>query len=202
MEGREPRDRPPLLAEDPEVARTLFADFRLAWVWLAARVYLGWTWLEAGRDKLANPVWMDGRAAVPIPGSGVPPADADRIVAGHWSWDSQRLPFGAQGEVWLAGVAAVGETLVSIALILGLLTGIVALVGGVLDFALLPEDATGLDPLLFALAVGLVLAWKTGGWVGLDRWLLPALGAPWRGGLLFERDHGRRHPARDRALGR
>jgi thiosulfate dehydrogenase [quinone] large subunit len=27
-----------------------------------------------------------------------------------------------------------------------------------------------------------VLAWKTAGWWGLDRWVLPRLGTPWGGG--------------------
>jgi thiosulfate dehydrogenase [quinone] large subunit len=40
--------------------------------------------------------------------------------------------------------------------------------------------------LLFAAVVWLVLAWKTAGWIGLDRWLLPLLGMPWRGGVLFD----------------
>lgn len=31
----------------------------------------------------------------------------------------------------------------------------------------------------------LVLAWKTAGWIGLDRWLLAALGTPWRPGRPF-----------------
>ena len=40
--------------------------------------------------------------------------------------------------------------------------------------------------LLFAAAVWLTLAWKAAGWIGLDRWLLPLLGMPWRGGVLFD----------------
>ena len=47
-----------------------------------------------------------------------------------------------------------------------------------------------------ALAVVLVLAWKTAGWIGLDRWLLPVLGTPWRPGLIRRRARGR---ASDRA---
>jgi hypothetical protein len=31
----------------------------------------------------------------------------------------------------------------------------------------------------------LILAWKTAGWWGLDRWLLPALGTPWRRGRIY-----------------
>jgi thiosulfate dehydrogenase [quinone] large subunit len=32
-----------------------------------------------------------------------------------------------------------------------------------------------------------MLAWKTAGWLGFDRWLLPLLGVPWQPGRLFQR---------------
>ena len=48
--------------------------------------------------------------------------------------------------------------------------------------------AASTNGLLFAVATWLVLAWKTAGWIGLDRWLLRALGTPWRPGYLFTRD--------------
>jgi thiosulfate dehydrogenase (quinone) large subunit len=32
---------------------------------------------------------------------------------------------------------------------------------------------------LFTLAILLMLAWKVAGWYGLDRFLLPRIGAPW-----------------------
>lgn len=41
--------------------------------------------------------------------------------------------------------------------------------------------------LMFAIATWLVLAWKNAGWIGLDRWLLPWLGTPWRPGRIFGR---------------
>jgi hypothetical protein len=31
----------------------------------------------------------------------------------------------------------------------------------------------------------LVLAWRNAGWIGLDRWLLPIIGTPWKPGRLF-----------------
>jgi thiosulfate dehydrogenase [quinone] large subunit len=37
------------------------------------------------------------------------------------------------------------------------------------------------NPLLFAIAVGLILAWKVSGYIGLDYYLLRALGTPWHG---------------------
>ncbi len=35
------------------------------------------------------------------------------------------------------------------------------------------------NPLLFVAAIILVLAWKTAGHYGVDRFLLPRLGTPW-----------------------
>ncbi len=73
---------------------------------------------------------------------------------------------------------AVAQTLAGIALILGLLTGFAAAVG-----ALLSADIvlSGTAPLMTAgvlLAAWLVLAWRTAGSIGFDRWLVPALMAP------------------------
>ena len=51
------------------------------------------------------------------------------------------------------------------------------------------------NPILLVIAFLLVLAWKTAGWWGLDRWLLPALGTPWRPGEVFH-DHERHRPPR------
>jgi thiosulfate dehydrogenase [quinone] large subunit len=33
---------------------------------------------------------------------------------------------------------------------------------------------------MFTLAIGLILGWKVAGYYGLDRYLLPFLGTPWR----------------------
>jgi thiosulfate dehydrogenase (quinone) large subunit len=35
------------------------------------------------------------------------------------------------------------------------------------------------NPMLLILGIVLILAWKVGGWYGLDRYLLPILGTPW-----------------------
>ena len=54
---------------EPNVARLLFADTRLAPVWLVVRVYLGYLWLVAGWEKLVDPsgVWVGGKAGGPWP---------------------------------------------------------------------------------------------------------------------------------------
>jgi len=49
--------------------------------------------------------------------------------------------------------------------------------------SLLPSQEPAI--LLF-LSIFLVLAWKTAGWWGLDRWVLVDLGTPWSPGLTFQ----------------
>ena len=44
------------------------------------------------------------------------------------------------------------------------------------------------NPVMFTLAIGLILAWKVAGYYGLDRYLLPMLGTPWRPGALVGRN--------------
>jgi thiosulfate dehydrogenase [quinone] large subunit len=52
------------------------------------------------------------------------------------------------------------------------------------------------NPLLLVIAIRLSLAWKTAGWWGVDRWLLPALGTPWAPGYIFQEGRGgKHHPA-------
>ena len=86
---------------------------------------------------------------------------------------------------------ALGLTLAGIGLILGVLTGPAAFVGGSLSIGLWDSAGIPIVTLLFSAVVWLTLAWKTAGWIGLDRWLLPLLGMPWRGGVLFEGDSER-----------
>jgi thiosulfate dehydrogenase [quinone] large subunit len=36
------------------------------------------------------------------------------------------------------------------------------------------------NPVMFVLAIGLILGWRVAGHSGVDRYLLPRLGVPWR----------------------
>jgi thiosulfate dehydrogenase [quinone] large subunit len=82
--------------------------------------------------------------------------------------------------------------LVGIALILGVFTGIAAFSGSFMSVNYLLAGTVSTNPILFALATWLVLAWKTAGWWGLDRWVLPALGTPWAPGPVLS-NRGERH---------
>ena len=53
---------------EPNISRVLFADTRLAPVWLLIRVYLGALWLVAGWEKLTDPagLWVGSKAGWPL----------------------------------------------------------------------------------------------------------------------------------------
>src|SRR5438034_10440342 len=39
---------------EPPIARFLFADTRMAWLWLIVRLYVGYQWITAGLEKLTG----------------------------------------------------------------------------------------------------------------------------------------------------
>ena len=83
-------------------------------------------------------------------------------------------------ESWMTYVITFGEMAVGIGLILGLLTGFAAFFGALMNMSFLLAGSASSNPVMFTLAVGLMLAWKVAGYYGLDRYLLPLLGTPWR----------------------
>ena len=54
-----------------------------------------------------------------------------------------------------------------------------------MNMSFLLAGSGSVNPVLFTMAVGLMLAWKVAGYYGLDRYVLPRLGTPWRPGKLF-----------------
>src|SRR5688572_3200436 len=46
--------------EDPPLARFLFASTKMAWFWLAVRLYVGYAWIDAGLHKVQDPKWAFG----------------------------------------------------------------------------------------------------------------------------------------------
>jgi thiosulfate dehydrogenase [quinone] large subunit len=81
----------------------------------------------------------------------------------------------------MGGLVAYGELLVGVGLILGGLVGIAAFFGALMNMNFMLAGAASTNPVLFFLAVGLILAWKVAGYYGADRVLLPMLGTPWHG---------------------
>jgi len=175
------------LITDPPLARLLFSDVRLAWLWLPLRLWLGWSWLTSGWGKFQNPAWMDNGTALKGFWERAVVVEPRAVISYDWYRDFIQLMLNAEAYTWFAKVITLGEVTIGIALILGAFVGVAAFFGGFLNWNFVMAGTASTNALLFAIATGLVLAWKTAGWIGLDRWLLQALGTPWRPGYLFAR---------------
>ncbi len=176
--------------QDPPIARALFSDVRFAWIWLIVRLFVGYEWITAGIEKFENPAWMQtGTAlkgfwtsAIAIPASGKAPITYD--------WYRSFLTFllNPGSYSWFAKLVTLGEIAIGLGLIVGAFVGVAAFFGTVMNFNFMLAGSASSNPVLFGLAVFLVLAWKVAGYWGVDRVLLPALGTPWTRGAVFEKE--------------
>lgn len=168
--------------QDPPLVHKLLNDRRVALLWLVLRVWLGIQWVEAALGKVTNPAWVDGGAALRGFWSGAVavPADGRPAIAFDWYRNFIQTLLEAEAYTWFAPLVAYGELLVGIALILGAFTGFAAFFSGLMNWNFMMAGSASTNPLLFIVAVGLIMAWKVAGYIGLDYFLLPALGTPWR----------------------
>jgi thiosulfate dehydrogenase (quinone) large subunit len=172
---------------DPPVARFLFGNIKMAWVWLILRLYVGYEWISAGWGKLHNAAWVGSKAGTALTGfvnGALAKTAGDHPDVQAWyGWFLQHVVL--TNARTFSYLVTFGETLVGIALILGLFTGIAAFFGSFMNVNYLLAGTVSTNPVLFVIATWLVLAWKIAGWWGLDRWVLTALGTPWRPGYVF-----------------
>ena len=173
--------------EDPTGWKLLLGNVFFSIIWLPLRFFVGIEWAAAGEGKVRESAWMDGGAAlksywersVALPEQGRPP------ITYTWFRDVLQYMLDHSWYTWFAKIIAVGELLVGIGLIVGALVGIAAFFGTFMNFNFQLAGSASTNPVLFGLGVFLVLAWKVAGHWGLDRYLLPALGTPWKLGRLF-----------------
>ena len=172
-----------IVVQDPPFTTTLFTDTRLAWFWLVLRVWLGYQWVEAALHKIDNPAWVQTGDALKgfWTGAVAVPAEGRPAIAFDWYRGFIQTLLDAQAYTWFAKLVAYGELLIGIALILGVFTGIAALFGALMNWNFMMAGSASTNPLLLIIAIGLILAWKIAGYIGVDRFLLPYLGTPWRG---------------------
>ena len=186
--GYDPTRDDTRIVQNPTFVQFLFESPRSAPLWLGVRLFMGLNWLLSGFGKLSNPEWMNGSSlqafwerAVAIPETGRPAITFD------WYRNFLQGLLSGNHQTWFAPLVALGETLVGLALILGAFVGVAAFIGAFMNMNFMLAGSASSNPLLFTLAVLLVLAWKVAGYYGLDRYLLPMLGAPWAPGPLFRR---------------
>ena len=174
------------IISDPPLARFLFSDTRMAPVWLLVRIYVGWAWLEAGWHKVETV----GSGNYIVDGSGIlafwtriaaiPATPAKPAITYDWYRGFIQLLIDNHAEVVMGKVIAFGETAVGVGLIVGAFVGVAAVGGAFMNLNFMLAGSASTNPVMLLLGFLLVLAWKTAGYIGLDRFLLPLLGTPWR----------------------
>ena len=172
---------------DPPLARFLFSDTRMAVVWLVLRIYVGFSWLDAGLHKVLD---AGAKTNYIYDGSGllafwqriaaIPAAPAKPVITYDWYRNFIQFMVDNHWEVFFGKLVAFGETAVGIGLILGAFVGIAAVGGAFMNLNFMLAGSASTNPVLLLLGFLLVLAWKTAGYIGLDRYLLPILGTPWK----------------------
>jgi thiosulfate dehydrogenase [quinone] large subunit len=177
------------LIPEPPVSKFLFANTTTSFFWLLVRLYVGWQWIEAGWEKVNNPMWVGPTAGKAI--SGFLMGALAKVGGEHPSvqgWYGAFIKeFVLPNAFVFSHMVAFGELLVGVALILGIFTGIAAFFGSLMNMNYLLAGTISINPILFFLQLFLILAWRVAGWWGLDRYVLPMLGTPWFPGDLFKK---------------
>jgi thiosulfate dehydrogenase [quinone] large subunit len=183
--------RKSLQFEEPRFAKILFASAGAAWLWLPLRLYLGYEWAHAGWEKLTgDPSWLTSSEPLKgFVGFALTNAGQGEHSAVNYGWYAAFLRWvGGDGSSFMAKAVSLGEFVIGIMLILGLFTGIAAFLAGTLSMSFGMAGVAGVNPMFFLIEVLLILAWRNAGYIGLDRYVLPALGTPWQPGTVFHRD--------------
>jgi thiosulfate dehydrogenase [quinone] large subunit len=173
---------------EPKFSVLLFADTRLSFIWLIIRLYVGWQWLVAGYEKVISPLWVGEKAGVALSGflTGALAKTAGLHPDVQPFYGQFISGFVMHNTVYFSYLVSFGELLVGVGLILGAFTGVAAFFGAFMNMNYLMAGTVSINPLLFLLELFLILAWRVAGWWGLDRFILPLLGTPWKPGKLFK----------------
>ncbi|MBI1802503.1 MAG: DoxX family membrane protein, partial [Chloroflexi bacterium] len=135
---------------DPPLVQKLFADTRFAWVWLIARMYLAYMWIDASSHKIFDPKWV--QTGESLKGYWLNAVKVDPKPVAYFDWYRSFIQFmlDNQAYTWFAKLVAYGELLIGIALLLGAFTGIAAFFGGFMNWNFMMAGTASSNPLLFA----------------------------------------------------
>lgn len=141
------------------------------------RIWLGYQWLEAGLSKLSNPAWVGERAGTAIKGffqGAIAKATGDHPAVQGW-YAAFLRDVAMPNATLFSYLVAVGEVLVGLALVLGVVTSVAAVAGAFMNLNFMLAGATSTNPILYTVAIVLVLAGASSWYFGLDYYLVPAL---------------------------
>jgi thiosulfate dehydrogenase [quinone] large subunit len=171
---------------EPAIAKFFLASAGSAGMWFVVRMYVGAEWLLAGWDKVIAPAaWGTSGKAIAgfVAGALAQTAGAHPSVQGWYASFLQNFVLPNAG--LFSFLVTWGEVAVGVGLLLGILTGIAAGFGVLMNLNYLLAGTVSINPVLGVLGLFLCFSWRVCGWIGVDRWLLPTLGLPWKPGTWF-----------------
>lgn len=183
----------PNFYEDPKFVRILFSTTRFAWLWAIIRIWLGYKWIDAALHKVGAEAWVGNGLALKgfwERAASIPQPPGRPAITYDWYRGFLQYLLDIQAYTWFAKLIAYGELIIGIALVIGAFVGIAAVFGAFMNINFMLAGTASTNPILFTVAILLLLAWKVAGYYGVDRFLLPALGTPWRPGKVFTPNRG------------
>ena len=179
---------------EPAISRFFFGSTGAAALWFVVRMNVGAQWVIAGWEKVESPAWGTSGTALKgfVAGALAKSSGANPAVQG-WYADFLRN-FVEPNAGLFSFLVTWGEVAVGLGILLGALTGIAAGFAVLMNLNYLLAGTVSINPILGTFGLFLCFAWRVCGWIGLDRWLLPALGLPWKPGEIFRPMRGRSEP--------
>ena len=179
---------------EPAISRFFFGSTGAAALWFVVRMNVGAQWFIAGWEKVESPAWGTSGVALKgfVNGALAKSSGANPAVQGWYAGFLQNFVTPNAG--LFSFLVTWGEVAVGLGILLGVLTGIAAGFGVLMNLNYLLAGTVSVNPILGTFGLFLCFAWRVCGWIGLDRWLLPALGLPWKPGELFRPTSGRGEP--------
>lgn len=143
-------------------------DKYMAVVWLLLRLYLGITWLTLGIGKMAGGFSAEGflnnAVANPVMREG------SMVYPNYVAFlENFALPYAE----FINFIIPLGEVLVGLGLIVGVLTSFAAFFAIVMNMSFLMAGTVSTNPWMIGLTFFLLVAGANAGRFGGDRWVLP-----------------------------
>ncbi len=181
LEANAPKERFP----EPAITRFFLGSDGASALWFIVRMNVGASWLLAGWEKLQSPAWgTSGKALAGFVGGALAKTSGTNpSVQGWYAYFLQHFVLPNAG--FFSFLVTWGEVAVGLGILLGLLTGIAAGFGVLMNLNYLLAGTVSINPILGVFGLFLCFSWRVCGWVGIDRWLLPVLGLPWKPGTWF-----------------
>lgn len=160
---------------ETKISQLLFRETKISFFWLLLRVYIGYQWIISGFEKVFDINWVGVNAGNSLThfleAALSKTQGAFPQVTHTYAFFVEHIVL-PKVHIWSYFIAF-GELSIGIFLILGLFTGIFAFLGLFMNFNFLLAGSVGVNPLFIITEILLVLAWRTAGYLGVDRFILP-----------------------------